>query len=144
MQDRIGERLRDRNKIMLVSSWTTKDPQIATNKAKSKAEQYTKNIRLRISCEEFHKQVQGDFPDNTTGIAIQEFAAHSVGWKAHELIVTYKGNPINLGQTLRQQGISSSSILKLSNIKYLAITMFYYTKAGRQTIKIYIHNNRKI
>ena len=144
LQDRIGERLRDRNKIMLVGSWTTKDPQIASNKAKSQAEQYTKNIRLRISCEEFHKQVQGDFPDNTTGIAIQEFVAHSVGWKAHEPIVTYKDNPINLGQTLRQQGITGSSILKLSNLKYLAITVFYHTKAGRQTTKIYIPNNRNV
>ena len=59
-------------------------------------------------------------------------------------MIFYKNNPIDLGRTLKQQGISSSTILQLSNLKYMSIYVQYTKNTGLTNTKIFVPNNKTI
>jgi hypothetical protein len=142
-KDLVGERLRDGNLVMIVGGWNTRDPPVASAKSTSPASaRKIGTIRLRISCEGHNKQLQFDFPDNTTGLAVQEAVATAMKLKPYEPIITFKGNAIDFNKTIKDQGYTSHTILTLSNIKNLRVNIQYSLKEGEQIFSTFIASNK--
>ena len=136
--DMVGERLREGQKVQVIGSWNTKDPQIA----KPKSKQPDREFNLSIGAPERRTTLQYTVTDSTLGNSIQDQVANALKLKDYEPIITFKHNPIALNKTLNEQGISATSHLTLSTVTNLRLHVHYNISDKPQIYVILIPFNK--
>jgi len=121
MGDMVGERIRDGQKVFVISSWNTKDPQ----PAKPKGKQSDQEFNLSIGAPERHMTLQYIVTESTLGSSVQDQVATALNLKEYEPIITFKHNPIALNKTLNEQGINATSHLSLSTVTNMRLHVHY-------------------
>src|SRR5438128_4628678 len=136
--DMVGERLRDGNKVLVIGSWNTKDPQ----PAKPKAKQPDREYNLSISAPERRTTLQYTVTDSTLGSSVQEQVANALNLKEYEPILTSRKNPIALNKTLKEQGFDATTKLQLSTVTNLLVHILYNVSNQPQKLSFPIAFNK--
>jgi hypothetical protein len=142
--ERIGERLRNGNRVMVVGAWNVKDPQVRTTLPQARPVNENTKLRLRLSCEGKSKELQGEFSENTTGITVQEFVADALKLEAFEPIITHQGHYLDLNRSLKDQGIDGKAKLIVSSNVNMLIRIQYVTRKALATTTVTIPNNKLV
>ena len=138
MGDMVGERIREGQKVFVIGSWNTKDPQ----PAKPKSKQSDQGFNLSIGAPERHTTLQYIVTESTLGSSVQDQVATALNLKEYEPIITFKHNPIALNKTLNGQGINATSHLSLSTVTNMKLHVHYNLSDKPYTYDVIIPFNK--
>src|SRR5438128_2119554 len=138
MGDMVGERIRDGQKVFVIGSWNTRDPQ----PAKPKGKQSDQDFNLSIGAPERHTTLQYIVTESTLGSSVQDQVATALNLKGYEPIITFRHNPIALNKTLKEQGINATSHLSLSTVTNFRLHIHYNLSDKPQIYDVTIPFNK--